>query len=67
MMSSTLQSHFLSEGLLWQMIVISFANEHKTAPNDYAPGLLTWKVQIPTKLNDKIQLTKMINIKKIIP
>ena len=29
-----------SGGLLWQMvIVISFAHERKTAPNDYAPGL----------------------------
>ena len=53
--SSTLQPHFLSEGLWWQMmIVISFARESKTAPNDNAPGLLTRIVQSPTKLNDKI-------------
>ena len=40
MTSSTLQSHFLSGGLLWQMvIVISFPCERKTAPNDYAPRL----------------------------
>ena len=40
MMSSTLQPHFLSGGLLCQMvIVISFSRESETAPNDYAPGL----------------------------
>ena len=40
MTSSTLQSHFLSGGLLWQMAtIISFLRERKTAPNDYAPGL----------------------------
>ena len=39
MTSSTLQPHF-HEGLLWQMgIVISFARERKTAPNDNAPEL----------------------------
>ena len=38
--SSTLQSHFLSWCLFWQMvIVISFPRGRKTAPNDYAPGL----------------------------
>ena len=35
-------------------IVLSFARERKTAPNDYAPELLTRIVQSPTKLNDKI-------------
>ena len=55
MMSSTLQPHFLSGGLLWQMvIVIFFAHERKTAPNDYAPELFARIVQSPTKLNDKI-------------
>ena len=55
MTSSTLQPHFLSGGLLWQMvIVISFAHARKTAPNDDSPGLLTWIVQSPTKLKDKI-------------
>ena len=36
------------------VIVISFARERKTIPNDYAPELLTLIVQSPTKLNDKI-------------
>ena len=40
------------------VIIISFAHEHKTVPNDYAPKLLTQIVQSPTKLNDKILLTK---------
>ena len=40
MTSSTLQPHFLSGGLLWQVvIVISFVHERKTTPIDYAPGL----------------------------
>ena len=40
MTSSTLQPHFLSGGLLWQLvIVISFAHERKTAPSDNAPEL----------------------------
>ena len=40
MTSSILQPHFLSGGLLQQMvIVISFVHECKTVPNDYAPGL----------------------------
>ena len=36
------------------MIVISFARERKTVPNDYAPELLTRLIQSPTKLNVKI-------------
>ena len=40
------------------VIVISFAHERKTVPNDYAPEHLTWIGQSPTKLNDKIWLTK---------
>ena len=40
------------------VIVISFARERKTATKDYAPELLTRIVQSPTKLNDKIWLTK---------
>ena len=40
------------------VIVIFFARERKTAPNDTALELLTRIVQSPTKLNDKIQLTK---------
>ena len=35
-------------------IIISFARECKTVPNDYAPELLIQIVQSPTKLNDKI-------------
>ena len=35
-------------------IIVSFASERKTAPNDYAPELLTRIVQSPTKLNTKI-------------
>ena len=67
MTSFTHQHYFLSGGLLWQMVtVISFARERKTAPNDYASGLLTQIVQSPTKLNDKIWLTKN-DFKKIIP
>ena len=34
------------------VIVISLARERKTAPNVYAPGLLTRIVQSPTKLNE---------------
>ena len=68
MTSSTLQPNFLSEALLWQMVIaISFAHERKTTPNDYAPELLTRIVQSPTKLNDKIWLTKNDKYKKIIP
>ena len=44
--------------IITMVIVISFAHERKTAPNDYAPELLTRKVQSPTKLNDKTYLTK---------
>ena len=40
--------------IMTMVIVISFAYECKTTPNDYAPELLTRLVQSPTKLNDKI-------------
>ena len=40
------------------VIVISFTHKRKTVPNDYAPEFLTRIVQSPTKLNDKISLTK---------
>ena len=40
------------------VIVISFAHERKTVPNDYAPEPLTRIVQSPKKLNDKTELTK---------
>ena len=36
------------------VIVISFAHESKTVPDDDAPELLTRIVQTPTKLNEKI-------------
>ena len=38
------------------VIVISFAHEHNTAPNYYAPELkrLEKKIQSLTKLNDKM-------------
>ena len=40
MTSSILQPHFLSGGLLWQMvIIISFALEREAIPNDYTPEL----------------------------
>ena len=39
-------------------MVIFFAHECKTVPNDYAAELLTRIVQNPTKLNDKIYLKK---------
>ena len=54
------QTHFLSGGLLWQMmIVISFPHGCKRAPSDYD----TWTrrhrvVQSLTKLNNKIYLAK---------
>ena len=55
MTSSILQPTFLSGGILWQMVIIvSFAHEHKTAHNDYAPGFLTRIVQSLTKLNNRI-------------
>ena len=55
MTSSTLQTHILSVGLLWQMvIVISFVHERKTASNDYAPDQETRIVQSLAKMNDKI-------------
>ena len=44
--------------IMSMVIVISFAHERKTAPNDYAHELLTWIVQSPTNLNDKTWLTK---------
>ena len=54
MTSSILHPHFQSVFFSQQMvIVISFKHERKTVTNDYAPGLRTWKVQSPTKLNDK--------------
>ena len=40
--------------IMTMVIVISFACECKTGPNDYAPELLTRTVQSPIKLNDKI-------------
>ena len=40
--------------IMTMVIVISFAHKRKTAPNDYAPELLTRIVQSPTKLIDKI-------------
>ena len=40
--------------IMTMVIVISFARDRKTAPNDYAAELLTRIVQRPTKLNDKI-------------
>ena len=58
MTSYTLQSHFLSGEAMTMVIVISFARERKTVPNDYAPELLTRIVQSQTKLNDKIWLTE---------
>ena len=45
--------------IMTMVIVISFAHERKTAPNDYAPEVLTRIVQSPTKLNDKILLMKI--------
>ena len=40
--------------IMTMVIVIFFAREHKTVPNDYEPEPLTRIVQSPTKLNDKI-------------
>ena len=40
--------------VMTMVIVISFARERKTVPNDYAPELFTQIVQSPTKLYDKI-------------
>ena len=40
--------------IMTMVIVISFAPERKTVPNDYAPELLIRKVPSLTKLNDKI-------------
>ena len=58
MTSSTHQAHFCLGFIMRMVIVISFAHERKTVPDDYAPELLTRIVQNPTKLNDKIWLTK---------
>ena len=44
--------------IMTMVIIISFTHKRKTAPNDYAPELLTQIVQSPTKLKDKIELTK---------
>ena len=40
--------------IMTMVIVISFARERKTVPNEYPPELLTRIVQSPSKLNDKI-------------
>ena len=40
--------------IMTMVIVIYFARERKTAPNDYTPELLNRIVQSPTKLNDEI-------------
>ena len=53
--------------IMTMVIVISFAHERKTVPNDYAPELLTRIIQSPTKLNDEIKLTKNDWYEKIIP
>ena len=43
------------QGFIMKMvIVLSFAQERKTVPNGYTPGLITRTVQSPFKLNDKI-------------
>ena len=39
-------------------IVISFARERRTVPNEYTAELLTQIIQSPTKLNDKKKLIK---------
>ena len=54
MTSSTLQPISCLGFIMTLVIVISFARERKTVPNDYAPELFTRIVQSPTKLNDKI-------------
>ena len=46
--------------IMTMVIVISFAHEGKTAPNDYTPELLTRIVQSLTKLNDKIIYEKWL-------
>ena len=46
------------------VIVIFFGHEHKIAPHDYAPEILTRIVQSPTKLNDEILLSKNDKYKK---
>ena len=64
MTSSTLQPHFLSGGLLWQMvIVISLARERKTAPIVYAPGLRPEWFKAQPNWMIKYNWRKMINIK----
>ena len=50
--------------IMTMLIVISFAHERKPAPNDYALNHLTRIVQSPTKLNDKIQLTKKVPVER---
>ena len=52
----TVQLHFLSGGLLWQMmIVISFPYRCKSAPSDYDTWTKRhWVVQSLTKLNNRI-------------
>ena len=53
---TAIQCHFLSEGLLWQMMtVISFLHGCKSAPSDYGTWTKRdWVVQSLTKLNNKI-------------
>ena len=53
MMSSTLQLISCLGFIMTMVIVISYAPERKTVSNDFAPELLTQKVQSPTKLNVK--------------
>ena len=50
--------------IMTMVIAVSFAHERKTVPKDYAPELLTQIVQGPTKLNDKILLTRKDLYKK---
>ena len=40
--------------IMTMMILISFARQHKTVPIDSTPGLLTWIVQSPAKLKNRI-------------
>ena len=42
------------EFIMTMAIVISFARDCKTVPNDYAPEFLTRIVQSPTQVNDEI-------------
>ena len=52
------------EFIMTMVIVISFAHERKTIPNDYTPEFLTRIVQSPTKLNDTIwnYITKVVYV-----